>query len=648
MEILDSAGRRLRLERELFRGGEGSIHPIAGNSTLLAKLYHRTIDPQKQAKLVAMTHAGQESLLRIAAWPRDTLHAVAGGPVVGFVMPRFDGERSELHQLYTPASRKVTFRRADWAFLIHAARNVAAAVDTVHGAGHVIGDVNQRNFMVGGEATVKVLDCDSFQIRDQGRTFFCEVGMPEFTPPELQRRLLAGIERTTNHDAFGLAVLCFQLLFMGRHPFAGRFHGSGDMPIERAIAEGRFAFGRNARSRHMEPPPSMVPFAALPSGVAALFEAAFDGGSSRPTARDWISALEAAQRELAACTIEPMHKYPRSLGECFWCRLEGGSGVFFFIGEVHSLATGAFDLAKLWAEVTTATGLPYEPPARTTFQLVGAPVDATLAHRRRTARLAQGGIAAGLLVSAFILTEWTALVLVLIVVVMVLPMPGRAERARRTRRLREAERGWGDAYARGERELSIEPLKRKRAELERLKHEYGAADAQKQNELAAMAVNARQIQLQRYLEQQFIRDHRIADIGPGRKGTLACWGIFTAADVNYRAVSAVQGFGPVLRGRLLNWRAQVEWRFVFDVQRAIPRQDLDALEYRWTRRKRELEGQLRTGAEETIRLNATIRRRRQTILADLYPVAREWAQAAADLGALNKVIQRRRFRGATA
>ncbi|HEX7833461.1 MAG TPA: hypothetical protein VF787_27670, partial [Thermoanaerobaculia bacterium] len=255
MELFESSGKRVTIERELFRGGEGTIHPVAGNPSLFAKLYHRSIDVPKQAKLAAMATASDQRLLRIAAWPTATLHERPGGKMVGFVMPRFDGQRWELHDLYRPGTRKQTFRQADWAFLIHSARNVAAAVATVHDAGHVVGDVNQRNFLVGHDATVKVLDCDSFQIRGASRIFFCPVGVPEFTPPELQNRTLDGIERTPNHDAFGLAVLIFQLLFMGRHPFAGRFLGAGDMPIERAIGEGRFAFGQTSRARLMEPPP---------------------------------------------------------------------------------------------------------------------------------------------------------------------------------------------------------------------------------------------------------------------------------------------------------------------------------------------------------------------------------------------------------
>ena len=52
--------------------------------------------------------------------------------------------------------------------------------------------------------------------------------------------------RTPEHDRFGLAVLVFQLLFMGRHPFAGR-HPERAIPVETAMREGLFAFGTAPR-----------------------------------------------------------------------------------------------------------------------------------------------------------------------------------------------------------------------------------------------------------------------------------------------------------------------------------------------------------------------------------------------------------------
>jgi DNA-binding helix-hairpin-helix protein with protein kinase domain len=635
MELVDAGGQRIVLERELFRGGEGTIHAVAGRPAQLAKLYHSRIDERKQAKLTAMSRMAQEPLLRVAAWPSSTLHA--GGRMVGFLMPRFDGERAELHQLYTPATRKQKFRRADWTFLMHAARNVAAAVETVHRAGHVIGDVNQRNFIVGGDATVKVLDCDSFQIRATNRMFLCEVGVPEFTPPELQNRGLAGIERTPNHDAFGLAVLCFQLLFMGRHPFAGRFLGSGEMPIERAIAEGRFAFSRNSRALLMEPPRNVVSFESLPPRLAALFEAAFGGGGARPSAKDWISALESAERELRACALEPMHKFYTALSDCAWCRLESGAGVYYFIGVLTSRGT-AFDLGKLWGEVAVLAGLPYEPPARPSFHVVGAPVPMVLPARRRMLIVAKVISVLLLAILGGTFPSWAILFASAIALVAVAPLPGTGERKRRLTRFKEAERAWAEAYRRGESELTVEPLQRRRLELQRLKNAYEGLAAEKQKELAAMTQNARQIQLHRYLEQHLIRASSISDIGPKRKATLSAWGIDTAADVTWPALHAVQGFGPALRLRLLNWRAEIESRFVFDAKRAIPQQDLDALDYRWERKRIEIEQQLRAGAEDVRRHRDAIVERRRRVAKQLEEPAHAWAQAAADLETINQAI----------
>jgi DNA-binding helix-hairpin-helix protein with protein kinase domain len=636
MELFDSAGRRVAIENELFRGGEGTIHPVTGNASVLAKLYHAKIDAAKQAKLAAMSTAATDALLRVAAWPAQTLHDRAGGRMVGFLMPRFDGRRSELHHLYRPGTRKQTFRQADWSFLIHAARNVAAAVATVHAAGHVVGDVNQRNFIVGGDATVKVLDCDSFQIRASGRIFHCPVGVPEFTPPELQGRALDGIERTPDHDAFGLSVLIFQLLFMGRHPFAGRFLGSGDMPIERAIAEGRFAFGRSSRSRLMEPPPNMVAFESLPPRLATFFEAAFGGGGTRPNAKHWSDALDTAKVELRACAVEPMHKYYKALPQCPWCALER-TGVFFFIG-VASTHASTFDVARWWADVTVATALPYAPPARPAFTAAGTPVPVELIVRRRAMSVAKILCHLVFIGMTFAAPDFAVLTIAAIVIVAIVPLPGASERKARLTRYNDALSAWNDAYKNAETQLAVVPLLHKRREMERLKEMYERADSDRQNELATMRQNARAIQLEHFLERHLIRDATIPDVGPKRKATLAAWNIDSAADVTWQAVAAVQGFGPTLQHRLMAWRASVEARFVFDANRAIPQQDLDAIEYRWRRYKSDLEQQLRAGAEEARRASEAIRRRRVTIARELERPARRWAQAAADLEAIDREL----------
>src|SRR5712691_4689158 len=81
-------------------------------------------------------------------------------------------------------------------------------------------------------ALVTLVDTDSFQVCEphNGVVYRCPVGKPEFTPPELQGCPFAQVDRAPEHDLFGLAVLLFQLLMEGTHPFAGVYQGHGDPP----------------------------------------------------------------------------------------------------------------------------------------------------------------------------------------------------------------------------------------------------------------------------------------------------------------------------------------------------------------------------------------------------------------------------------
>src|SRR5262249_54482282 len=158
---------------------------------------------------------------------------------------------------------------ADWRFLLHTATNLAKAVACVHKEGCVVGDLNPNNAVVSAEGTVKLIDCDSIQVTIRDRTYSCPVGVPLFTAPELQGKPLRGVIRTQEQDNFALAVLVFHLLFLGRHPFAGMYAGRGDMPIEKAIAEHRFAYGADRARVSMSPPPHSLLLTDFPTSFAA-------------------------------------------------------------------------------------------------------------------------------------------------------------------------------------------------------------------------------------------------------------------------------------------------------------------------------------------------------------------------------------------
>ena len=208
--------------------------------------------------------------------------------------------------------------------------NVARSIASVHATGCVIGDINSQGVLVSDAATVSLIDSDSFQVAEALRTFLCEVGVPEFTPPELQGKNFDHVKRTSNHDAFGLAVLIFQLLFMGRHPFSGRFQGSELMPLERSVAEFRFAYSSQIASTKTKPPPNVPTLSDVPPRIAAAFEKAFgrEGIVSRPTAAEWISILEQAENELTSCAANSAHHYFKNSPACPWCKMEQAMPTF--------------------------------------------------------------------------------------------------------------------------------------------------------------------------------------------------------------------------------------------------------------------------------------------------------------------------------
>jgi len=365
-QLLDDKGKPINVDSKIGAGGEGAVFGIKDRPDCVVKIYHKMPSEQQISKLRAMSETASEKLLSLSTWPLSLVRSDAGD-VLGFIMPRLKPNYKEVLQLFSPANRKKTFPEADYSFIVHTAMNIAAAFGAVHAAGHVIGDVNQKNILVNGNALSMMVDCDSFQITNpQGRIFPCAVGVAEFTPPELQHKDLKEELRTFNHDNFGLAVLIFHLLFMGRHPFAGKYLGTGDPPdLEQAIGSYLFAYRRqSAHQRYYVPPPLSVPVSIFPDSIMNLFETAFcrDSGvlpigssqlhetleslktrmsheGPRPSAEDWRVALKQFKESLISCGSDEHHKFPKSCCYCPWCKFDEHG--------THYFGAGSFDLDKL-------------------------------------------------------------------------------------------------------------------------------------------------------------------------------------------------------------------------------------------------------------------------------------------------------------
>lgn len=355
--------RELKLSNRVGKGGEGEVFSLVDIPGRAVKRYLPEIAGDRESKIRAMVGSRISASATTVAFPEEVV-TDARGKFVGFMMRLVD-KHKEIHELQTPSSRQKHFPKADYRFLVRVALNVARVFAQVHSTGCVVGDINQRGILVSQTATVALIDADSFQFIHDGEKHLCVVGVPEYTPPELQGQSLKNIVRTKDHDAFGLAVCIFQILCMDRHPFSGRYKGGGDMPLEQAITEFRFAY--SGRKTDMEPPPGSIKLADFTVSVRMNFEEAFapDHVGKRPSPDMWVKALEELEQSLRACTKNRLHHYSRFAHECPWCRMEAAFGRPLFVNpdidpvvvgtsKVDEIKGWVIDVAALMAAVNNS------------------------------------------------------------------------------------------------------------------------------------------------------------------------------------------------------------------------------------------------------------------------------------------------------
>lgn len=347
---------RLLVGASVGRGGEGEVFALADGSARALKIFINP-DLARETKVRAMVAAGLGRSCTHVAFPQEIVRR-ADGSFVGFTMPLVQGCQP-IHELYSPGSRRSEFPAADWPFLLRAATNLASVFDRLHAAGVVVGDINGSGVLVSRQAVVTMIDADSFQF---GADHLCRVGVVEFTPPELQGRSLDGVIRTVDHDGFGLTVMIFQLLFLGRHPHGGVPRGR-DVALGQAITQGAFSYSA-IRRVSLAPPPATLLLTDLPLGMRVLFERAFAIGiGPRPRPSEWVAELELLEAALTPCSIDARHARPRIVGDCPWCRIERATGrPVFGVGDrvapsppstgsssIHLIVAGTLRRASAWS-----------------------------------------------------------------------------------------------------------------------------------------------------------------------------------------------------------------------------------------------------------------------------------------------------------
>lgn len=313
----------------LGRGGEGAVHAVTNLTTNLsmgspsgwvAKVYHQPGQEQREQKIGAML--ARPPATDAVAWPVASLYD--GEDFVGYVMKRLPLENYQtFSELSAVMSRRRVAATFDLRYAFTTIANLAVAIDSVHQAGHMLGDINESNILVAQDATVMIVDTDSAQISDGGTVYPCAVGKPEYTAPELSHGSLREQQRTPATEMFAFMVLAYQMLTGGSHPTRAVYTGAGE-PLDTVdkIRAGIVPALNPASTPSGYKAPDVI-VAGIPNDLKKLMVDAFSTAPSvRPTFGAIIPVLTSIVGELQQCATKPYHWFVGA--SCPWCPLVAG------------------------------------------------------------------------------------------------------------------------------------------------------------------------------------------------------------------------------------------------------------------------------------------------------------------------------------
>lgn len=292
-------GAPLTLSEAIGRGGQGAIyaHKLSSGVEVACKIFN---DRQQRAELSAKIHRmveiGRENdgeLISHAmiAWPQLVIYDAAG-QFIGYAMKRARGLPLTLLAHSMNASEK--FPDIDRVNVAKMLIRLWETVSVLHGRGIFIGDVNLGNFLCAPDYRPSLIDTDSYQVEG----WKCPVGRPEMTPPEHLDKAFGEVTRTRESDLFSLAVLSFQCLMLGQHPYA--YIGGGSPPENQRAGRMPYLKGAGAppgMTGGVPKGPWYVCWDNYPRAVKRLFDRALREGAKNPSLRpsvdDWLRGLNA-------------------------------------------------------------------------------------------------------------------------------------------------------------------------------------------------------------------------------------------------------------------------------------------------------------------------------------------------------------------
>lgn len=348
----------------LGKGGEGAVYPVTqiaspvlgSAGSLVGKIYHddESKRPEREAKCVAMLASVPDT--DSIVWNLGNLYR-KDGVFAGFLMKRL---QMDTYETFMAVAHTLHRRRLfpDWS-IMHAllmGRNVAAAVDAVHTAGHMVGDINESNILVSKDTTVRIVDADSAQITAGSKVYPCTVGKPEFTAPEISEGSYRDVEnrRTVATDMFAFSVMLFNALMGRTHPTSCIQEGE-KLDVVKLIQRSIYPTFVPSLPKGFKKNPKLE-YVAIPSRVHKLIGRGLDADpAKRPSFDEAIAVLDelftrdgSSYKYLKQCKVSPLHWWDvrDSKTVCPMCRFESQNPG----GDIWGKGTSDKDMAALAAK----------------------------------------------------------------------------------------------------------------------------------------------------------------------------------------------------------------------------------------------------------------------------------------------------------
>jgi hypothetical protein len=318
-------GREYRLGPPVEGAGDG-VFSVPLSHEIVAVIHHDGSDPALRERKVEAMLKKPPALPDIVEdgqrfvrmdWPLATLHD-RSRKFAGYLRPALDLQAtSPLEYVLRERKARVEGLPTSLGAKINLAARLAVAITELHQLDHHVVYLSPANLRFYRQSLhLALMGCEHFSIRASLERFAAQPGAgginSHYLAPEFQGQPIP-VGKEESQDRFALAVIVFQLLNFGIHPFDG-LPTRDDLPydIPGRIARNCYAYGPTPHP-DLEPDPDSG-LLAMPKEFQELFHRAFENhGGPRPPALDWATWLQfysiPSNNRVVVCSANPTHHH---------------------------------------------------------------------------------------------------------------------------------------------------------------------------------------------------------------------------------------------------------------------------------------------------------------------------------------------------